>query len=61
MEKFLHQQYISICIIPVVTLEVSGNKVLLNITQNALEVTLSLSPVKKFLNINLQSTNHSRT
>jgi hypothetical protein len=26
--------------IPVVTLEVSGNKVLLNVTQNALEVAL---------------------
>lgn len=31
---------------PAVTLEIGGNKVLLNITQNALEATLCLSPVK---------------
>jgi len=33
---------------PAVTLEIGGNKVLLNITQNALEATLCLSPVKMF-------------
>jgi hypothetical protein len=32
---------------PAVTLEIGGNKVLLDITQNALEATLCLGPVEE--------------
>jgi hypothetical protein len=46
---------------PAVTLEIGGNKVLLNVTQDALEATFCLGPVKMFVRISYDHLNQFNT